>query len=403
LARLKRALSLFQVTVCGVGIILGAGIYALVGLGAGYAGPALWLSFLISGIIAAFTALSYAELSSIFREDAGEYDYVRETMGKTTAIITGLIVLFLGIFTAATVSLAFGGYFNKLVGTPILLTGIGLLFAMTVINYMGIKESATMNLIFTAIESAGLLIIIVLGIKHLGSVNLLEMPNGMQGVFQATALIFFAYIGFEAVVKFAEETKNPEKNIPRGVLLSLLFSTIVYVLVAIAAVSIMPWFDLSTSQAPLADVAAVSLGVYAFILLGVIALFSTANTVLMDLVTISRMAYGIAVKKALPNFLTKVHGKTKTPHVAIFTVFIITVCFMFIKDLEKIANIADLLLFIVFILVNIAVIVYRYKRPNVKRPFKMPLNIGKFPVLALFGLITSFMMIYFVLLNLKIF
>ena len=403
MARLKRALSLFQVTVCGVGIILGAGIYALVGLGAGYAGPALWLSFLISGIIAAFTALSYAELSSIFREDAGEYDYVRETMGKTTAIITGLIVLFLGIFTAATVSLAFGGYFNKLVGTPILLTGIGLLFAMTVINYMGIKESATMNLIFTAIESAGLLIIIVLGIKHLGSVNLLEMPNGMQGVFQATALIFFAYIGFEAVVKFAEETKNPEKNIPRGVLLSLLFSTIVYVLVAIAAVSIMPWFDLSTSQAPLADVAAVSLGVYAFILLGVIALFSTANTVLMDLVTISRMAYGIAVKKALPNFLTKVHGKTKTPHVAIFTVFIITVCFMFIKDLEKIANIADLLLFIVFILVNVAVIVYRYKRPNVKRPFKMPLNIGKFPVLALFGLITSFMMIYFVLLNLKIF
>jgi len=403
LARLKRALSLFQVTVCGVGIILGAGIYALVGLGAGYAGPALWLSFLISGIIAAFTALSYAELSSIFREDAGEYDYVRETMGKTTAIITGLIVLFLGIFTAATVSLAFGGYFNKLVGTPILLTGIGLLFAMTVINYMGIKESATMNLIFTAIESAGLLIIIVLGIKHLGSVNLLEMPNGMQGVFQATALIFFAYIGFEAVVKFAEETKNPEKNIPRGVLLSLLFSTIVYVLVAIAAVSIMPWFDLSTSQAPLADVAAVSLGVYAFILLGIIALFSTANTVLMDLVTVSRMAYGIAVKKALPNFLTKVHGKTKTPHVAIFTVFIITVCFMFIRDLEKIANIADLLLFIVFILVNVAVIVYRYKRPNVKRPFKMPLNIGKFPVLALFGLITSFMMIYFVLLNLKIF
>ena len=403
MARLKRALSLFQVTVCGVGIILGAGIYALVGLGAGYAGPALWLSFLISGIIAAFTALSYAELSSIFREDAGEYDYVRETMGKTTAIITGLIVLFLGIFTAATVSLAFGGYFNKLVGTPILLTGIGLLFAMTVINYMGIKESATMNLIFTAIESAGLLIIIVLGIKHLGSVNLLEMPNGMQGVFQATALIFFAYIGFEAVVKFAEETKNPEKNIPRGVLLSLLFSTIVYVLVAIAAVSIMPWFDLSTSQAPLADVAAVSLGVYAFILLGIIALFSTANTVLMDLVTVSRMAYGIAVKKALPNFLTKVHGKTKTPHVAIFTVFIITVCFMFIRDLEKIANIADLLLFIVFILVNVAVIVYRYKRPNVKRPFKMPLNIGKFPVLALFGLITSFMMIYFVLLNLKIF
>ena len=156
MARLKRALSLFQVTVCGVGIILGAGIYALVGLGAGYAGPALWLSFLISGVIAAFTALSYAELSSIFREDAGEYDYVNKTMGKTTAIITGLIVLFLGIFTAATVSLAFGGYFNKLLGTPILITGIGLLLAMTLINYMGIKESAIMNLIFTAIEAAGL-------------------------------------------------------------------------------------------------------------------------------------------------------------------------------------------------------------------------------------------------------
>lgn len=398
--KLKRALSLFQVTVCGVGIILGAGIYALIGLGAGYAGNAIWLAFLLSGVIAAFTAMSYAELSSVFRKDAGEFDYADKTMGRITAIITGLIVIGLGIFTAATVSLAFGGYFSKLFGTPIIATAVGLLILMSLINYIGIKESSALNLIFTAIEFAGLIIIVVLGIKHFGSVDLLEMPHGMHGVFQATALIFFAYIGFEAVVKFAEETKDPEKNVPRGVLLSLGISTLIYVLVAAAAVSIMPWFDLSVSQAPLADVAAVSFGSLAFILLGVIALFSTSNTVLMDLVTTSRIAYGIAVKRALPKFLSKVDQKTKTPSMAILAVFIASLLFIFLKDMEIVANLADLFLFLVFIVVNLAVIILRYTRPNLKRPFKMPLNIGKFPVLALFGLLTSFFMIYYVFVNL---
>src|SRR3989344_2795230 len=205
--KLKRTLSLFQVTICGTGIILGAGIYALIGEAANMTGNTVWLSFFISAVIAALTGLSYAELSSIFKKDGGEYDYAQLAFNKTVAIIVGIMVLLTGVFSGATVAIAFGRYLSTLIpGLSILVLAIAIIVFCSIINYVGIKQSAIMNTLCTAIEAIGLLIIIALGIPKLGSVNLLEMPNGWTGVFQATALVFFAYMGSETIVKLTEET-----------------------------------------------------------------------------------------------------------------------------------------------------------------------------------------------------
>jgi len=395
--KLSRSLGLFNTTIAGVGIILGAGIYALIGEGAGLAGNALWLSFLLAGIIAAFTGLCYAELSSIFKKDSGEYEYAKTGLGKNVAYLVGLLLFLEGVISAAAVALGFGGYIGALLNINFLIASLFLIALMSVINYLGIKESTALNVVFTIIESIGLLFIIAIGISHIGSVNYLEMPNGFSGVLQSTALVFFAFIGFESIVKLTEETKNANKVIPKAVLLSLLFSSIIYVLVALSAVSILSAEELAASKAPLADAAASSFGPTAFLVIAIIALFSTSNTVLMILVTTSRFVYGMAKENSFLKKLATIDAKTKTPWLAVILVGVITIIFAVIGDLTMVASLANLSIFLVFGTVNLATIYLRYKKPKAKRSFMVPCNIGRFPVLALLGVLSSLFMIFYVL------
>src|SRR3989344_2773071 len=147
--KLKKELGLFQLTLAGVGVILGAGIYALIGVASGIAGNAIWISFLIGSVIALLTGLSYAELSSIFRKDAGEYDYVEYAFSKKLALIIGLVIVFAGIVTSSTVALGFANYFNALFHTPIIYIAILIILVTSLINYYGIKESSWFNTIST--------------------------------------------------------------------------------------------------------------------------------------------------------------------------------------------------------------------------------------------------------------
>lgn len=400
MVKLSRELSLWQVTVAGVGIILGAGIYALIGIAAAGAGNAIWLAFLISAVVAAFTGLSYAELTSMFKGDAAEYDYIKKAFNKKLAFFVSMMILAAGMVSAATVSLGFAGYFIKIVGISTIVAALGLIILMTIINFTGIKESAWFNTISTFIEFGGLIFIIYLGIKNWGTVNLMEMPTGLPGVFSTAALVFFAYMGFESIIKLREETKNPEKNIPLALIYSIIITSIVYVLVAISAVSIIPWGELAESSAPLASVVAHSMGPIAFIIIGIVALFSTANTVLITLVTNSRMIYGMAKERTLPKILASVHKKTQTPWIAILLFSAVTMLFVFIDDIEFVANLTNLFLFATFAVINLSMIVLRYKMKNKKRAFRCPVNIGKFSVIAFLGLLTSIGMFVLVVLNL---
>lgn len=390
--KLKRELSLLEVSLTGIGIILGAGIYALIGKAAAFSGYGIWLSFLIAAVLAAFTGLSYAELSSMFPRASAEYIYTKKSFGKTIAFIVGWMVIFAGVIGASTVALGFAGYFAALFSTPIIPVALTLILLLSFIIFWGIKQSARMAVIFTLIEAAGLLFIIAIGIPHIGTVNYLEIPS-ITGLFTAAALIFFSFIGFEDIVRLSEETKNPVKIIPKALIISIIFCTIIYILVAISAVSIMSPAELAASSSPIADVASKATGMNSFLLLSVIALFSTANTVLLMLLASSRITYGIAKDKTLPKILAKIHPKRRTPHIAIILVMILSMFIAAMGDITLVANITNFTLYITFMTVNLSIIALRYK-DNRKRKFRVPLNIGKFPILPLLGVITSIVMMF---------
>ena len=392
MVELKRQLGLFQVTTYGVGLILGAGIYALIGEAAGIAGNAVWISLVLGAIISAFTGLSYAELASMYPKAAAEYVYIRNAFkNKFLAFIVGWLIIFTAIVSASTVSLGFGGYFTGFSGSPIAVSAALLIVALSFVNFYGIRESSWMNVVFTIIEVSGLALIIYIGFTFTGTspVNYFENPFGINGIFAAVALIFFAYIGFENIANIAEETKNPTRVIPRALILSISITGVIYILVSIAVISVLNWQDLGQSVAPLADVAGRALGSGGQLSLSVIALFATTNTVLIMLVAGSRILYGMAQQHSLPSFLAKIHARTRTPWIAVFAVMTVAVTFTFVGNIVTIANITVFTIVITFALVNLSLIWLRYKEPAIERPFKVPFNVGKFPVLPFLGLVTS--------------
>jgi len=390
---LTRSIGLFEAVAYGVGIILGAGIYVLIGPATGLAGNSVWVSFIIGALISSLTGLSYAELSTMFPKAAAEYIYVKRAFkNDLLAFLTGWLIIFTGIVSISTVALGFGGYFKAIFAFPIFLSALILIIMLSLLNFIGIEKSSKVNIIFTAIEVGGLLIVIILGMSKIGTVNYFEAPN-ISGVFGAAALMFFAYLGFEDIVNIAEETSNPQKNLPRALLLSIIITAIFYVLVGLAVVNLANWQVLSVSQAPLSFAVSTVLGPNGFSIMSYIALFATANTVLITSIVGSRMIYGMAKDNAIPNILSKVHKKTKTPWIAILTTMIFSMLFIFLGDIELIANITSLGVFITFALVNLSLIWLRYNKPNLKRPFKVPLNIKKFPVIPFFGLISCLLML----------
>lgn len=385
-AELRRVLGLFEITLSGIGIILGAGIYALIGEAAGLAGNAVWLSFAISSLVALLTGLAYAELSSMFPRASAEYEYTAQAFSRFPAFVIGWLIIFSGVIGAATVSLGFAGYFRALTGAPILPAALALAALLAVLIFTGIKQSARVAIAFTLIEAAGLFFVIIVGIPYLGSVNYLEMPFGLSGVFQASALIFFAFIGFEDMVKLSEEAEDPEKNIPRALILAISASIILYILVALCATSVLGWRELSTSSAPFSDIAHAALGRNASLTISVMALFATTNTVLLMLLAASRIVFGMAESSSLPPILASVHPRTKTPWAAIVLVTAMCMAFIFLQDISFVANVNNFTVFLTFMVINAALIRLRYRRPELARPFRVPYSWGKLPVLPVLGI-----------------
>ena len=389
---LRRDLGLFEATIAGVGIIVGAGIYVLIGAAAGHAGNGVWISFLIAAFVAMLTGLSYAELSSIYDEDSGEYSYVKHTFGKKFAFIVGYLVLMAGIIGAAAVSLGFAGYFNAMFGfNNIIITALGAILFFTLLNLKGIKQSMRVNSFLTVVSILGLLFIIFLALPRLGSINYMDFSS-IPGILKASSLIFFAYLGFDSVVQLSEETRNPRKNIPKALLLALGISTLIYILVAFASISVISPEVLGQSKSPLADVATVIMGSKAGLLLAVIAILSTSNTILLELIAMSRLIYGMSQSYKKLNFLSTVNKLTNTPHFAIIATSIFVVLFMLIGKIETVAEITNFSVFIIFAAINLSLIKSRYIKHK-KEMFHEPLNIRKFPVMALLGLITTLLMI----------
>jgi len=323
----------------------------------------------------------------MFPKAGAEYDYVTNAFNARLAFVIGWLVFLSGVLAAATVALGFAGYFTALTSIPMLISAIGLLIALTVLLAYGVKETARVAGISTLIEVAGLVIIIAIGLPHLGSVNYWVMPQGYSGLFAASALIFFAYQGFESMVKFSEETKKPETTVPKALLLALAISVILYVLVALSVVSVLGWQQLAVSDAPFVDVVAGTLGPDAAVIIAIIALFATANTALMSMYASSRILYGMAGSSSLTAGLAWVHPAQRTPWIAIGICGVLSGILIFAGDIAFIANVTNFTLFITFIVINAAVIVLRYRSPSILRPFRIPCSIGRLPLVPVAGIV----------------
>ena len=386
-SHLNKSLNVVSLSIFGIGIIIGAGVYAVLGTAAGIAGDSLWLSFLFAALVAVLTAFSYCELASMYPMAGAEYIYLKQAFPKLKlpSFLLGFVLFLAGAATAATVSHAFSGYLQNFFDVPGMFVSYGLLIVVTMINLLGIHTSSRANLVFTVIEVLGLIAVIWFGFSHVPRSDIDFVVT--TKTFTVSSLVFFVYLGFENIVNLAEDTKDPEKNVPRAIIWSLIITTTLYVAVAIAALRLVSPEVLSASDSPLSD-AIKNVAPRWVNVLSAIALFSTANTALIGLLSISRMVYGIAKEGDLPKILTKTSGKLETPIYSILVSSLVAALFLLLGELEILARVSSFAALCGFLVVNILLIAIRYKSSAAKAVFKSPLSIGKFPTLAFIAAIS---------------
>ena len=396
--QLKRSLSLVDLVVYGVGVIIGAGIYVLIGSAAGLAGNFLWLSFIFGALIAIFTGLSYAELSSVYSKEAAEYFFIKEIFkSRFLAFLTGWLVVSAQVVGISAVALGFSSYFNYFFHFNPLLVASLLIFFLNIANYLGIELSSKVNFFLTGVAVLGLLVIIAFFFSQPSfDLKLVSPEISVTGIFEAAVLVFFAYIGFEGIVNLAEETKNPNKNIPRALVLSIAITSLIYIMIGLVSVSTIDYKTLAGSNAPLSLVASRLMGDIGSYLITFAALLSTASTVLILSIVSSRILWGMARDKSLPKILSKIDKHTKTPHFSIFTVTLISILLvMLLGKIEVIAEISTFNMLVVYFLINFSLIWFRLVLNKVGR-FKSPLNLGKVPLTPIFGTLTISILFTFI-------
>ena len=393
---LTRSLSLTQLIFYGVGTIVGAGIYTIIGSAAGIAGTALWVSMLFAGTAAFLTALSYAELISMLPKAGAEYQFLKAAFPKFPlfSFLAGYLIALNAAATSATVSLAFAGYLKVFLDVPAPLTALALLTLCTALNIAGIRQSTWVSIGMIVIEVGGLVLLIVMGLFRgdAGAAIMLPSFGDVPGIFAATALVFFVYIGFEDVANLSEEANNPRSDIPRALLWSVGITSLIYMLVVWAVFAVMDPSKLAQSDSPLTT-AGRAVAPWLGQTLAVTAMFATASTALISLVSISRLLFGMARDGEMPRVLAKTLARRKTPWVAALALYAFACILLPLGEVKTIASISALGILTVFIGVHAAVLVLRFNAPEHERPFRVPLAFGRLPLLPPLGIAISLALI----------
>ena len=358
--RLNRTLSLWLLTFYGLGTIVGAGIYIVVGEVAKQAGMGTPLAFFAAGLIAACTGFAYAELSARFPDAAGAAAYVSEGLrSPLIARATGLLVLATGIVIAASLARGAAGYLAEFVAIPIPLLSSLFVVLFTGIACLNVRESVGLAAFLTIVELLGLAFVIAAGSPALSAFpeRMTEMiPHQLVGwvhVSTGAFLAFFAYIGFEGLANMAEEAKNPERDLPRAILLSIAISSVLYVAVALVVVLAVPMASLIESNAPLALVMSSSRWAAPELLVA-IALIAIPNGLLADLLMTARLLYGMGKRGLAPEWLAIVSAKQRIPIVATLTAGGATLIFAVLIPFTQLVTATSAMTLIVFLLVNLA-------------------------------------------------
>jgi APA family basic amino acid/polyamine antiporter len=397
-ARLRRSIGPFQLTLYGLGSMLGSGIYGLIGQAAGLAGNTVWLAFVVAMVAALLTALSYASLGSRYPRAGGAAFVAERAFGMPLlSFIVGLSVVASGLTSIATQSQVFAVNLASITGVtmlPVWALAIGFLLILTGLVLRGIREAMWVNVTCTLIEAAGLLLVIAVGIPYWGSVNLMETP-GLPGndvlivlVFQGAVLTFFAFIGFEDILNVAEECRDPQRTIPVALVTAMLVGASIYVAVAISAISVVPWRELAAAPGPLTEVMRRAAPAIPVMVFGGITLFAVANTALVNYVTSSRMIYGMARQGLLPAPLGKVQARTQTPYLATLALLVLLVPLAFFGSIAELASASVLMLLVVFAIVNGALFVLQGRVGEAKGKFEVPRWVPALGAIVCLALIT---------------
>ncbi len=384
--QLLRAIGPVQMMLYGAGSMMGAGIYGLVGKAAGQIGSAVWLSFLAALVAALFTGLSYAALGSRYPRAGGAAFMTHHAFGRPLLThVVGMATAFSGLTSIATGALVIAENLQRapiLSEAPLVLLGIGYILLMAGIVFRGIRESIWVNTVCTLIEAGGLILVIAVGARFWGQANLLEFAPSTSGnaavfapllVLQGAALTFFAFVGFEDSLNVAEEVKNPRVTLPLGMILAMGITAILYIGVAITAVSVIPWQTLGEAKAPLADVmqkAAPWFPAWTFI---IITIAAVANSALVNYVTASRLLFGMARDGRLPSALARVHKARRTPHVAIGLLLAVLIVLVLSGGVTRLAEATVLLLLTVFVVVNTAYLILKHRKGEPRGAFEPPI------------------------------
>jgi APA family basic amino acid/polyamine antiporter len=382
---LKRTLNLLDATSVGIGAIIGAGIFVVLGIAIGYAGPSIIISIIIAGMVASFTAFSFAELGSAIPKEGGAYEFAFELISPFAGFLVGCLWLFAQIVAGAAISLGFASYFVAIF--PIFsLKTVAVVVALTLtgLNLVGIKQSATVNNILVIIKIAILCLFIWFGMFQIHPQNFSQFsPNGVFGILQGAGFIFFAYLGFGRIAALGEEVKNPERNLPLSVLIALIVSVAIYVLTGLTATGLQDYRILAQSGSPIAEatkatgnftlVAVVSFG----------ALIATVSVLLTNLIGLSRVAFAMARNGQLPKSVAKVSSKFGTPYISVLAMGVLLTLLAFALDLKQTVAITSFAILSTHLIANLSAIRLRKKMPS-SASFRVPL----YPVIPSLGILS---------------
>jgi APA family basic amino acid/polyamine antiporter len=397
---LKRAVGVLDLTALGIGAIIGTGIFVIIGTAISDSGPSIVISFALAGVTCLFSALSYGELASSIPVSGSAYTYGYATMGELVGWIIGWdLILEYGVSVAA-VAVGWGGYVQSLLkslfginlpdaisappgdGGTFNLPSVVLVLAVTALLVYGVRESARTNTVMVFVKIVILVFFIVVGVFHIHGGNFSPWaPKGFNGTSDAAALIFFAYIGFDAVSTSGEEAENAQRDLPIAIIGSLLIATLLYILVSIVAVGLAPSSKLAGSDAPLSDAIKIGAGLnWAGDLLSFGALVAITSVTLTILYGQTRIFFAMSRDGLLPPIFARLTSR-RTPGFTTIMFGILTAIMAALLPLTEIAKLVNIGTLFAFLIVNIGVIILRRTQPELERGFRVPL-VPWFPLIG---------------------
>jgi len=391
-ASLKKTLGVLDLTMLGIGAIIGTGIFVLTGIAAAkYAGPGLVLSFIISGIACVFAALVYAEFSSSVPVAGSAYTFSYVSLGEFMAWIIGWDLMLEYLLAASTVSIGWSGYFQMLLngfgiylptwasgalgsvpGAIFNLPAVVIALLITLLISIGVKEAARFNNVIVFIKLAVIVFFIILASQYVKPENWTPfLPFGFKGVMGGAAIVFFAYIGFDAVSTAAEEVINPKRDMPRGIIASLIICTVLYIIVSLILTGVVPYKLLNTA-APVAFALHYVNQDWAAGIISVGAMGGITTVLLVMLYGQTRVFFAMSRDGLLPKFFSIVHPKYKTPFFSTWLTGIVVAIIAGLTPINTVAELVNIGTLSAFVFVSIGVIVLRKTQPDLPRSFRVP-------------------------------